>query len=257
MIDSRLDELVQLRIDGRLAPDEQKELDLSLARDSEARRYLDEMTSVAVSLDNLGELRPPTELPEQISALIARENTDVEAPPIAAMSSHSPWNRRRAVRVGLFLAASIVIAFMLAPIVVNQLDTDQLGGTMTSVEAEPDATAAWSIPVAVNGIDGSIVIERSNDHVLVDLKIESSDASEAVIEFEPDVIGLETVDGLPDSSAVRMDRPGVIAVVLQPHGAKLAFARHSGEKGSMRVEIKRQKGDALEMETEFEEIINF
>lgn len=176
MMDSRLQETIHASIDRALDPAAEAELEARLEHDAEARAYRDRMVELNAFIDRIPHAEPPPGLHRRIMAEI-----------------RLPRPRRRlafarlpgAVRYGFAAAAGLLLAvgiYEYRPQPGDAGDSSRMVGTVL-----PGRTSAVTLDeggFSVDGKTGTVVLQRRDGSLVLDLQLEAPDGRvEVVVDY--------------------------------------------------------------------------
>lgn len=217
MISTRIEELMWKSIDGTITDREKNQLQSHLDEHPEARAYFGELKSFNELLEGVSEVEPPEVLHQRILAGLER----VPAPsPSRTRSPESRpfksilgirWNLRLAVSAALGCLVGI-IGYHLAnnkSLEERQLDISKIYGTMSIGQD----TEYGTVPIEVEGVEGTLKFRRENDVVVSELNVFSDDEVEITFEHAGGDIRSGGLDPAGDSrNRVTVESGGVSLV---------------------------------------------
>lgn len=241
MMDEKLVDLVNRRIDGEATPEELRELESIRASNEEVNAYLQESLAVCELLDSVPMEDPPARLAAGVAKEI-RGGVRRRSRPLS-FASRSEARRRNVVWLAGGVAAVLLVAIVLAPAVMRQADTSHVSGTMTSPESAPEpfvATARVSLP----GVAGSVRATASGNEVVAAIGLDSGAEGEILLEFDADALRLVT----PGEASVveRRGKEGSVVFRAPPwSGREVRFVRRSAAATSLRVTVRADDDERM------------
>lgn len=250
MHEKELDDLIQAELDGNIAPAERRSLEQYLGRSTEARILHEEMRALQQILDQRAQMEPPASLRERIREQVERHSkrSRVLTPHFGSAGDKGA----RLVRLALAAAAVLVLAVLVVPSLMTDVDPEQLQGTMAA-PAGPESTSR-SISVSGQGVAGTIFTTSNADGLTVRVALESPAPGHVITEFDTNQIRLISTSG---SAAATEARSGRVSVQLSGDATQLSFARLTSDNISLRMIIRVEGAPETPVEIDFPALTNF
>ena len=187
MIEPKLIELINLKLDGEITAEQDAELEKTLAADAEAKRYHDELCAMNDVLAKAETHEPPRALKARIlNALPAKDAPSVTRLP---RSIGERLTSRWVYSFGLGLAAGVFIALAGAKFARQPpLPRSELVGTLASPEA------SQRLQVAHDLVSGEIVVERLNTGIRLHFALLPQQPLTARLTFDSEAIALAALE---------------------------------------------------------------
>lgn len=249
MLSPRLIDLIHLDLDGQATPDERFALEQELQREPEVRRIHDEMWAVNRILDDRTQIDPPENLRHQIAEQVSRHVRARQAS-IDHFGAR-PAKRLRVVQLGFALAAVLVVAFLLAPFLMKDVDPDQLQGTMAPRAGAE--TTSNRIPIAGHQIEGAIFTATDGRELVIRPELQSRVPGRLEVRFDPEQLQAISILGTRTSN----QETGQIVVELGDDPPELRFIRQTDGAISLSLNISLNGGAETSMEIDFPVSTNF
>jgi hypothetical protein len=188
MIDKRHLELIQGEIDGENSAADSEALRQELASNPEYRAIYDDLKRVSGFLQQAKPVEPPAGLREQIIRAVAPARLAGPArhrpDPVPAGSGWLSWLNPRyaaAFAMGLLVAFGAVSLQKFSD--GAGMDTTQLVGTMAR-PAGSESAPGNHIKLALDGLAGSVNLDRQGPYLVVEFDLDSARTAEMVAVFE-------------------------------------------------------------------------
>ena len=188
MIDKRHLELIQGEIDGENSAADSEALRQEFASNPEYRAIYEDLKRVSDFLQQAKQVEPPAGLREKIIRAVAPARPAVPARPRPDAAPASPgWLSWLTPRTAGAFAMGLLVAFGAMSLQKfsdgADLDTTQLVGTMTR-PAGPGSASGDQIELALDGLAGSVSLDRQGPYLVVEFDLESARTAEMVAVFE-------------------------------------------------------------------------
>jgi hypothetical protein len=203
MMDERYIELINREIDGRNTASESKELQEYLSRDSEGRKFYENLEQIARGLARLEEVEPPSYLRTHILNAV----NSVSSKPM----TRSTWigqlvevfQSRPIRRYALVFVSGLCIGFLFFfiahPWQKDATDLSKMSGTLTLFSDLSPLQPLDSVHVAGDGMDGTFKTYRNEGRVFVEINVESPEEVRIELNSDPDELvfgGVGTLKGI-------------------------------------------------------------
>lgn len=229
MPESRALELIHRRIDGELESPEKEELNRVLQKEPDARELLDDLRLLDGVLSELGEATPAADLRARIMDEVRTATPPSSKRRFAGVVDLRKRRERLVLRLGIGLAAVLLLAIILAPALLDDLDPSRVGGSMTEPEPAAVPVSVIEIPAAAGG--GLIHVNASGNRVIVEIS-ETAGAS-LRLGFDPASLQLLESRGASVSA-----EPGDIIIQTRPETpARLVLSRKPGSFPAPRIRL--------------------
>jgi len=219
---TRVQDLIQADLDGKLSTAESAELARLLLQDPEARRLHDELRRTHTLLREVPAAQPPPGLRPAILASIGLSSR-----------STTPGSGGGGRWPALRLAAAIVGGLVAAGIGYTLLDAGQpgadlqgsLGAAIPATAGGQAATSADQASFQAEGIEARATLRRSGAGMRLDLELGGTIPYEVVATFDPESGAYVGADG--DATITRGN--GTVVIQAQPGGPvrTLEFTGHT------------------------------
>ena len=164
MLNERIAELIQARVDGELAPGDRDELEQALETSEDARLFLAEMQRVSDYLGEVPDVDPPWGLRRRIMDSIQ----------LPAKSSRSRWFMPASY--GLAVAAGVLMAIGVSRVNLHgQDDLRGLVGTMVSQGQDLARQVADELAIDHELVKGQVRLKSLDQAYAVEFDLESAD----------------------------------------------------------------------------------
>lgn len=190
MIEPKIEELIQLEIDGQNTPEDSRRLWAALEADPLAQAYYERMHAMALELEKLGLVDAPADLRTEIEHRIAPLGRGVRA-------SSRPGIRRSLGRRDLFAFATGIAAGVALFAVLSRdslpgqdLDPSALSGSMV---LNPHAGV---LPVVdrhtfeAEQLRADVQVRAGQDFVVAEIELHNPGSLELVLQYDPAVLAL-------------------------------------------------------------------
>lgn len=245
----KLEELIQLDLDGRATPAERLAIAEALERDPQARALQAEMREVHQFLDRRPKVDPPQDLRRRIAAEVDRRSRTAEAP--LRGFADAPRRRQRVMRFTLAAAATLALAVLLAPALIHDTDPDRLRGTIAPPTATENETKL--IPLAGNGIEGVVVTAWEGPRLVLRPELRSPGPARLDVGFDPGKVKLLSIAGSVDDSNAQS---GLVTVTLDGTPPEIRFLRRSGDPVTLSLALSHGE-TKISTEVRFQASTNF
>ena len=186
MIDPRVIELINLRIDGQISSAQEQELQGILDRDEPARRYAQQLKLLVAAMESRAREMPPQELKQQIlSAAAEKESHSPQRRPYSPSPASILRGPLRWVAAALLMG--IALGWLLgrgAP-GTTPIDISQLRGTMESSDSGKTLAQAFSFEIELALVDVCIRRFRSGEAQFLEVVLEPHAEIEWVLVYDP------------------------------------------------------------------------
>jgi anti-sigma factor RsiW len=190
MIEARIEELIQLEIDGQNPPEASERLQAILQTDPAIRRRYEQMQQLTHDIEGVGLVAPPEGLREEIHRRI--EGAKADWAPRPSRRPRRAFSAREIFAFATGLAAGIVIFAFLGRALLPGEDLDPLSISGSMV---PNPHAAI-LPVTDrhsvhgNGVDAEVVVRSDSDFVVAEIDLRSPGQLELALEFDSSGLAL-------------------------------------------------------------------
>jgi hypothetical protein len=242
----KLEELIQLDLDGRATPEQRLAIAEALEHDPEARAIHAEMREVHQILDRRPKVDPPEDLRHRIATEVHRLSPRPTEAPVRGLAS-APRRHQRVMRFTLAAAATLALAVLLVPALVRDTDSNQLRGTMapsSSTENEEEV-----ILLAGNGIEGVVVTAWEGAELVLRPELRSPGPGRLEVGFDP---GQLVVLSGGSSKAPS----GLVTATLDSNPSAIRLLRRSGDPISLTLTLSSGES-RISTEVRFEASTNF
>lgn len=249
MLEERIIELIHRELDRDTDENERMELHARLESDPDARLYFEEMLGLAQLLEQTPSSEPPSDFAAAVMQSVRAHASSEPSPWVASQPFSFLHGRFAAIRVGVALAAVLLIAFILAPSLFRSLDSSHLGGIMLepSRAVEPKS---WSVPA---GEAGTIRVAATDERVSLRLDSASDSPLVADVSFDAAATRVESLAG-----AVREEAdPGHVRLSIRGGSAVVTFVRLTPKPVSFAVDVTGAGGATLSRRIEIPAAANF
>lgn len=247
----KLEELIQLDLDGRATHEQRLAIAEALERDPEARATHAEMREVHLILDSRPKVDPPEDLRRRITTEVHRlAPRPAEAHPASGLAG-APRRHQRVMRFTLAAAAVLALAVLLVPALVRDTDSNQMRGTMAPSAAARNEEEV--IPLAGNGIEGVVVPAWEGAELILRPELRSPGPGRLEVRFDPGQLKLLSGGSSTDRSVAES---GLVTATLDSNPSEIRFLRRSGDPLSLSLTLG--KGDSrVSTKVRFEASTNF
>jgi hypothetical protein len=182
MVNEHTLHLINARLDGELTPEEQEELETTLANSAEARTLEQEWQRLGAMLDEAPELDPPAELSRRIlSDVVLPDHPAGQQPHAQRLSLSRLLRSFRPAPIGLAFASGLLVAvavYELAPGPGAPTDTSQMVGTMVPGKTGSNSAHSGSLQFNEAGIEGFARLRNEGNIYVLDVELDSVRPSE-------------------------------------------------------------------------------
>ncbi|HWM28792.1 MAG TPA: hypothetical protein VNQ14_10060 [Woeseiaceae bacterium] len=225
-------ELVSAAADGDLRPGERAELDRLLEENPDAREFQADLRKLESLLAEI----PSPDMPETLHGdIMAR--IPVTQRPLQRLPARSTLGWLRAptpvFRYGLATAAGVLLAAIIyeSPLTFSPAtDRGDLVGTMAPTGSRSDANLVDSYTFRTDGLETLVELERHDDSLLVDIRIDSEEPVDLAVNFTGAGSRLEALsgDGTPLESISLSD--GILRIEATGRRRITAHFRRADDK---------------------------
>lgn len=232
MPDERAVELVHRQIDGEITPAGARELWELRGQDEEVDAFFLDMCAVCEALDAVRLTEPPPRFAEMVATRIHRDR-ETEPTPVPSQS------RRASRRVQFVLAASaaaLLAVIVLTPVVIRELDTSNLAGTMSGPPPVAMPVLAQA-SVAAGELSGTIRVEGRGRELRVTCLLEGAGEGAIEIGYDPRALRVAAGPGLRTTTIG--EQQAVVALHAPPwSGSHVGFTRLTTAETIVRVTVE-------------------
>jgi hypothetical protein len=228
--DRRL-ELVSAAADGDLCPGERTELDRLLEENPDAREFQADLRKLESLLADIPSPDMPETLHDDIMARIPLTQRSLQP-----VRSTLGWLRAPTpvLRYGLATAAGVLLAAIVyeSPRTFSPAtDRGDLVGTMAPAGSRSDADPVDSYTFRTDGLETLVELERNDDSLLVDIRIDSEEPVDLALNFTGAGSRLEALsgEGTPLESISLSD--GILRIEATGRRRVTAYLRRVDDRG--------------------------
>ena len=230
MIPEKYIELMNKEIDGINSAAESGDLNVHLAAHPEASEFFDKLKGVAVALDQVHEVEPPSDLKRLIMSSLPRREVPRGARPVFLGSIRSMFSAQPGLGYALCFLAGIGIGILALIALRNtegkSSESDDLYGTLMQNESTANLTPGNSLQINVGDISGTATLKSSPRYAVAELRISSSRSVDVILEYKGDEVkmsGVGAKGGLKDnvivnSNSVQVTHKGTETYVFAFNG---------------------------------------
>ena len=227
----KLEELIQLDLDGRATHEERLAIAEALEHDPEARAIHAEMREVHLILDRRPKVDPPEDLRRRIATDVHRLSPRPAEASVRGLAS-APRRHQRVMRFTLAAAATLALAVLLVPTLVRDTDSNQMRGTMAPPSAAENEKEV--ILLAGNGIDGVVAAAWEGAELVLRPELRSPGAGRLEVGFDPGQLMVLSGGSSVDRS---MASSGLVTAMLDSNPSVIRLLRRSGDPISLSLTL--------------------
>lgn len=202
-------------VDGELSAAEQEELQELLAHSSEARKFKEELLSIAQTMEDLPGLEPPKYLQESIERQI-RLPSDNKAT-AKKQGFGGGWLTANWLRTGFALAAGVVLTIIVYEIgsgPISEQDATNLVGTVVKNREPAKTELLDKIFLTDDPVIGFIELHKSDDLLTLDMLLSSDVPIELIVDFGDRGLEFEDMTSMPRQLGAATLDTGLLSIVV-------------------------------------------
>jgi hypothetical protein len=198
MIDPKFIEWMNMELDGVLPHRQGRELREYLDSHPEAQRCFEGLRATFEAMDKSPESEPPPHLFERIRAAIPFGRYQAVSPARGSAPRQGRWFIMPRLRYAAAFGFGIVFGLLVYSAISYDsgggsggVDNSDFWGTMKRIDSADGFTQSRVLGVDVDGVTGQVRLHESDDVLLAEVTLDSSDEIEWVMEYNADDVSFE------------------------------------------------------------------
>lgn len=251
MNDNDFFELINLRLDGEISPEDDARLEAHLESNPESRKTYDHMLAVSASLGKVRDVEPPASLKAGIMHDV--DTRLASGPKPGGVWDHvkdfwrmvaGPTLQPRFAFAGGVAVGILVLVAGLAIINDSGLDQSRLVGTILPPESVESLNQVATIPVEHHAVSGEIESAADGSHIAIKLTLRAAQPVSFDLTYEPEDFAFRGISDWRASTQPVTITAGAIGVTgIDENTYTILLQRLHGPVSDPVVSIHTENGD--------------
>jgi len=235
-IDPKMSDLIQADIDGEISAADKADLDAFLAKSEEGRALHSEFATLSASLDEIGELIPPTHLKHVILNQAPAKSAPSKGPGFVQRFFEAPILGY----IGTF-AAGVVLS--LALVDSDQISTgafdDMTGLVGTIADVDSVSSTHGTVAIDESEVAGTVTLRSNGPMLILDFDLSALETVQIIAKYSDQTIWFNGFAQLESSGTSVAAEAGTVTVTLEMNG-KRRYAVYLNNPGHRPAMIEMQ-----------------